>query len=149
MASQSPSRWFRLLVSAGALALVTALAPAVSASPSSSLSFTKTCNPDFCTVANSSNPSLIANGSTLTYGGPRFDPHLSSGFVLATPGGSATGHCNLSWATGIGRCIVDGGTGSLTGLHAVLSEWVDFGNGDFATFVFHLGGTYHIDGAGS
>jgi hypothetical protein len=135
----------RLLTLAGTFAAITALVPAVSASSPVGLSFTKTCNSDFCTVANSSNTSLIPNGSTLTYSGPRFDPHLSSGFVLATTGGTATGHCSLKWATGTGECIIDGGTGSLAGLHAVLSEWVDFGTGDFETFVFHLDGTYHID----
>jgi hypothetical protein len=77
--------------------------------------------------------------------GPRFDPHLSSGFVLETSTGTATGHCSLSWTTGTGRCIIDSGTGSLTGLHAVLSEWVDFGTGEFDTFVFHLDRSYHID----
>jgi hypothetical protein len=135
----------RLLVLAGTFVAFTALAPAVSASPPGGLSFTKMCNPDFCTVANSSNVTLIPNGSTLTYSGPRFDPHLSSGFVLATTGGMATGHCSLKWATGTGVCIIEGGTGSLAGLHAVLSEWVDFGTGEFETFVFHLGGTYHVN----
>lgn len=145
MASRSHRTRLRLLVLTGAFAAITALAPAVSASSPAGLSFTKMCNPDFCTVANSSNTSLVPNGSTLTYSGPRFDPHLSSGFVLATTGGTATGHCSLNWATGTGLCIIDGGTGSLTGLHAVLREWVDFGTGEFETFVFHLDGTYHID----
>jgi hypothetical protein len=135
----------RLLVLAGAVAAITALAPAVSASPPAALSFTKTCNADFCTVANSSDAGLIPDGSTLTYSGPRFDPHLSSGFVLATTGGTAKGHCSLSWKTGLGRCVISGGTGSLAGLHAVLSEWVDFADGQFEHFVFHLDGTYHID----
>jgi hypothetical protein len=134
----------RLLVLVATVAAVTALAPTASASSRTGLSFTKTCG-DFCTVANSSNPSLIPNGSTLTYFGPRFDPHLSSGFVLETPDGTATGHCSLKWTTGIGLCVIENGTGSLVGLHAVLSEWVDFGTGAFETFVFHLDGTYHID----
>jgi hypothetical protein len=145
VASRSLRTRLRLLVLAGTFAAITALAPLVSASSPAGLSFTKMCNADFCTVANSSNTSLIPNGSTLTYSGPRFDPHLSSGFVLATTGGTATGHCSLKWATGTGGCIIDGGTGSLAGMHAVLSEWVDFGNGEFETFVFHLDGTYHID----
>jgi hypothetical protein len=145
VASRSRRTRLRLLVLVGAFAAVTALAPAVSASSPAGLSFTKMCNPDFCTVGDSSNTSLIPNGSTLIYSGPRFDPHLSSGFLLETSGGTATGHCSLSWATGLGRCIIDGGTGSLAGLHAVLSEWVDFGTGEFETFVFHLDGTYHID----
>jgi hypothetical protein len=66
--------------------------------------------------------------------------------MLETSGGNATGHCSLSWATGLGRCIIGGGTGSLAGFHAVLAEWVDFGNGiDLETFVFHLDGAYHVD----
>jgi hypothetical protein len=145
VASRSFRTRLRLLVLAGTFAAITALAPAVSASPPAGLSFTKTCNPDFCTVADSSNTSLIPNGSTLTYSGPRFDPHLSSGFVLETTGGAATGHCSLNWSTGTGGCIIDAGTGSLAGMHAVLSEWVDFGTGEFPTFVFHLDGAYHID----
>ena len=125
-----------------------ALAPVASASsPIQSLSFTKACNPDFCTVTAASGP--IPTGSTLTYSGPRFDPPLSSGFVLAVTGGAATGHCSLNWASGLGTCIIDGGTGVLAGFHANLSEWVDFGDGTFETFVFHLDGTYHVDGANS
>ncbi len=145
MTSRSGRTRLRFFVLAGACAAVMALAPIASASTPAGLSFAKMCNPDFCTIQDSSNPNLVPDGSTLTYGGPRFDPHLSSGFVLTTPGGTATGHCSLSWASGLGRCVVDGGTGSLAGFHAVLSEWVDFGTGDFATFVFHLDGTYHVD----
>jgi hypothetical protein len=138
----------RLLVLAGAFAAVTALAPVVSASsPIGQLSFTKSCNLDFCTTADSSDQGLVPDGSTLTYSGPRFDPHLSSGFLLETTAGTATGHCSLSWATGLGRCIIDGGTGSLAGFHAVLAESVDFGTGEFETFVFTLDGTYIIDQA--
>lgn len=145
MASRSPRTRLRLLVLAGAVAAVAAFAPAVSASPSAALSFTKMCNPDFCTVGNSSNATLVPNGSTLTYFGPRFDPHLSSGFVLATNAGSAIGHCQLNWATGIGSCVINRGSGSLAGIHAVFSEWVDFADGDFANFVFHLDGWAHIE----
>ncbi|MEA2619985.1 MAG: hypothetical protein QOC97_758 [Chloroflexota bacterium] len=145
MTSRSGPTRLRLFVMAGAIAAVMALAPVASASVSAGLSFAKMCTPDVCTVQDSSNPSLIPDGSTLTYFGPRFDPHLSSGFVLATSGGTATGHCSLSWATGTGHCIIAGGTGSLAGFHAVLSEWVDFGNGEFETFVFHLDGAYHVD----
>ena len=145
MATRSFRNRLRLLVLAGTVGVIAALAPAISASSPAGLSFTKTCNPDYCTVANSSNTGLIPNGSTLTYSGPRFDPHLSSGFVLATTGGTATGHCSLKWATGTGGCIIEGGTGSLAGLHGVFSEWVDFGDGSFESFVFHLDGTYHVE----
>jgi hypothetical protein len=145
VASRSRRTSMRLLVLAATLAAVAALVPTASASTSAGLSFTKTCGPDYCTVDNSTRPSLIPDGSTLTYGGPRFDPHLSSGFVLETSGGTANGHCTLSWATGIGHCVIGGGTGSLAGFHATLNEWVDFADGDFANFVFHLNGTYHID----
>ncbi len=135
----------RLFVLTSALALLVAAAPGVSASSSAALSFEKMCSPDVCTVTASSNAGLIPTGSTLTYTGPRFDPHLSSGFVLDTGTGTAAGHCTLSWATGLGHCVIGGGTGSLAGVHAVFSEWVDWGNGDFATFVFHLDGAVHID----
>jgi len=134
----------RLFIVTSAVALLAAFAPGASASPSSGISFTKTCA-DWCTVANSSNPRLIPDGSTLTYSGPRFDPHLSSRFVLDTGTGSAVGRCQLSWATGIGSCSIDRGSGSLAGVHIVLSEWVDFADGDFANFVFHLDGTVHIE----
>ena len=135
----------RLFVLTSALALLVAAAPGVSASPSGALSIEKMCTPDVCTVTASSNTSLIPTGSTLTYTGPRFDPHLSSGFVLDTGAGTALGHCTLSWATGLGHCVIGSGTGSLAGVHAVFSEWVDWGNGDFETFVFHLDGSVHID----
>jgi len=140
-----PRRSFlRLFVLTSALALLVAVAPGVSASSSSGISFTKSCS-DWCIVANSSSPSLIPDGSTLTYVGPRFDPHLSSGFVLDTGAGSATGRCQLNWATGIGSCSIDRGTGSLAGIHVVLKEWVDFAGPNLEDFVFHLDGTYHID----
>jgi len=134
----------RLFVMTSALALLVAAAPGVSASASSQISFTKSCS-DWCVVANSSNPGLIPDGSTLTYFGPRFDPHLSSGFVLDTGAGSAVGRCQLSWATGIGSCSINRGTGSLAGIHVVLREWVEFAGPTLPDFVFHLDGTYHID----
>jgi hypothetical protein len=135
----------RLFVLTSALALLVAVAPGVSASTSAALSFEKMCTPDVCTVTASSNADLIATGSTLTYSGPRFDPHLSSGFLLDTGSGTAAGHCTLSWATGLGHCVIGSGTGSLAGLHAVFSEWVDFADGTFENFVFHLDGTVHIE----
>jgi hypothetical protein len=135
----------RLFVLTSALALLVAVAPGVSASSSAALSFEKMCAPDICTVTASSNAGLIPIGSTLTYSGPRFDPHLSSGFILDTGAGTAAGHCTLSWATGLGHCVIGSGTGSLVGVHAVFSEWVDWGSGDFESFVFHLDGAVHID----
>jgi hypothetical protein len=134
----------RLFVLTSAFALVVAVAPGVSASSVAALSFEKMCT-DVCTVTASSNAGLIPTGSTLTYSGPRFDPHLSSGFVLDTGAGTAAGHCELSWATGLGRCVIGSGTGSLAGVHAVFSEWVDFADGTFENFVFHLDGWYLID----
>jgi len=134
----------RLFVMTSALALLVAAAPGVSASPSAAVSFAKMCTPDVCTVTSSST-ALIPLGSTLTYSGPRFDPHLSSGFVLDTGAGSAVGRCQLSWATGLGSCSIDRGTGSLAGIHVVLREWVDFADGTFENFVFHLDGTYHVE----
>jgi hypothetical protein len=129
----------RPFVLTSAFVLLVVAAPGVSASPSATLSFTKTC-PDICTVADSSNTAILPNGSTLTYSGPRFDPHLSSAFVLETPTGTAVGHCQLSWTSGLGHCVIGDGTGSLAGFHAVFSEWVDLD-----TFVFYLQGTYHIE----
>lgn len=145
MASRTHRTSLRLLILTAALAAAAAVVPTTSASSPHSMSFTKMCNPDFCTVDNSSAPNLIPDGSTLTYSGPRFDPHLSSGFVLRTTHGTASGHCTLSWASGLGHCIIGHGTGSLAGFHAALDEWVDFGTGDFSTFVFHLTGMYLID----
>jgi hypothetical protein len=135
----------RLFIITSALALLVAAAPGVSASSSTAVSFAKMCTPDVCTVTASSNLALIPIGSTLTYSGPRFDPHLSSGFVLDTGTGTAAGHCTLSWATGLGHCVIGSGTGSLAGVHAVFSEWVDFADGTFENFVFHLDGAYHIE----
>ena len=134
----------RLFVVTSALALLVSAAPGVSASPSAGLWFEKMCT-DVCIVTASSDEGLIPTGSTLTYSGPRFDPHLSSGFVLDTGTGTAAGHCTLSWATGLGHCVIGGGTGSLAGVHAVFSESVDFADGTFENFVFRLAGSYHID----
>ena len=60
-------------------------------------------------------------------------------------GSSARGHCQLNWATGIGSCSINRGTGSLAGIHVVLSEWVDFAGPNLEDFVFHLNGTYHVE----
>jgi hypothetical protein len=144
MASRSDRARLRMLIVVGVVAALAAFAPVASASPSSGISFTKTACGDTCTV-NWSSSSLIPAGSTLTYFGPRFDPHLSSGFVLDTGTGTAIGRCQLNWATGIGSCSIDRGTGSLAGIHVVLTEWVDFAGPNVEDFVFHLDGSYHVD----
>src|SRR6185503_487455 len=95
----------RLFVTTSAFAVLVTAAPGVSASPSATVSLAKMCTPDICTVTSSSS-ALIPSGSTLTYFGPRFDPHLSSGFVLDTGAGSAIGHCQLNWASGLGSCSI-------------------------------------------
>jgi hypothetical protein len=147
MASRSIPARRRLALLAGSLVLAAAMAPSASAAATrGSVTFTKTCG-EICTVQDS-DLGLIPPGSTLTYSGPRFDPHLSSGFVLDTPDGSAPGHCNLSWATGLGNCVIDPGSGTLAGFHAYLAESVDFVDpNDFGSWIFTLSGRYEVDAA--
>jgi hypothetical protein len=67
---------------------------------------------------------------------------LSAGVVLTTPGGdTATGHCTLSFKTGLGTCTFARGTGALAGLHANVA--VSF---DPSTGVTIWDGTYHFAG---
>jgi hypothetical protein len=69
-----------------------------------------------------------------------FDKLLSAGVVLTTPGGdTATGHCTLSFKTGLGTCTFARGTGALAGLHANVKVAFDPGSG-----VTIWSGTYHF-----
>ncbi|MDO8484419.1 MAG: hypothetical protein Q7S35_05690 [Candidatus Limnocylindrales bacterium] len=138
----------RILVVAGATLALSLFVPAVAASsPINHIVMTKVCGPAdlaVCTVTETSDPGVIPLETYGVWTGPRFDPHLSSNVTIFAPdGGTATGHCSLSWTKGLGLCIFGGGTGSLAGFHANLhATLVAF---DDTTLTFTWDGTYHFD----
>jgi hypothetical protein len=77
---------------------------------------------DFCTIT-SSNVAEIEVGSKVFYAqAADFTiPSLDSDVVLDPPGpgnNTASGHCHLNLATGLGRCTFSGGTGKFTFFNA-------------------------------
>jgi len=129
-------------------AAVMVLAPSVAASsPVMPIVLTKDCDTDVhCTVETSSAPGVLPVGTEAFYDPQLSDPRLSSMLTLQTPGGggTATGHCTLSWTTGLGTCTFAGGAGTLAGLHANFAVTTDLN-----TFVFTWTGTYHFEGGGN
>jgi hypothetical protein len=73
---------------------------------------------DYCTVT-SSNVAAISAGSKIFYAQAAGSESLDSDIILyAGRGNTATGHCELVFATGSGLCTLFGGTGTLDGFHA-------------------------------
>ncbi len=124
----------RVLVAATALLVVAASVLAVTASAQSGAAnhrarpfhLTKTCPPSqyqgqiggYCTVT-SSNVAAIAVGTKIFYAQAAGPTSLDSDVILYVgPGNTATGHCALDFATGLGRCTLSGGTRRLDGIHA-------------------------------
>ena len=125
----------RVLVVATSLVVVAASALAVTASAQSGAGanhrarpfhLTKECPPstmqgqigDYCTVT-SSNVPAISVGTKIFYAHAAGMTSLDSDVILyAGPGKTATGHCALDFATGLGRCTLSGGTRTLDGIRA-------------------------------
>jgi hypothetical protein len=87
---------------------------------------TKECPPstmqgqigDYCTVT-SSNVAAIPVGTLIFYAQAAGPTSLDSDVILyAGPANTATGHCELDFATGVGRCTLSGGTRRLDGIRA-------------------------------
>lgn len=124
----------RVLVVAVSLLVVAASVLAVTASAQSSRAnnrarpfhLTKECPPstmqgqigDYCTVT-SSNVAAIPVGTNIFYAQAAGPTSLDSDVILyAGPGKTATGHCELEFATGLGECTLSGGTRTLDGIRA-------------------------------
>jgi hypothetical protein len=124
----------RVLVVATSLLAVAASVVAVTASAQSTrpshrtrpFHLTKECPPSqyqgqiggYCTVT-SSNVAAITDGSKIFYAQAAGPASLDSDIILyAGRGNTATGHCELDFATGLGACTLFGGTGTLDGFHA-------------------------------
>ena len=125
----------RVLVVATSLVVVAASVLAVTASAQSGaranhrarpLHLTKECPPSqyqgqiggYCTVT-SSNVAAITVGTKIFYAQAAGPTSLDSDIILyAGSGNTATGHCALDFATGLGRCTLSGGTGTLDGIRA-------------------------------
>jgi hypothetical protein len=74
----------------------------------------------FCTIT-SSNVKAIEVGSRIVYAQAAGAASLDSDIVLDLPGpgnNTASGHCDLDFATGIGLCTFSGGTGKFTHFQA-------------------------------
>ena len=117
-------------------------------SPIGRVYLTKTCDAAFpatpiCTVqVSDAGPLPVGTEAYYTFAVLDFEKLLSAGVVLTTPGGdSATGHCTLSFKTGLGTCVFARGTGALAGFHANLK--VTFNP---TTGVTIWDGTYHFAG---
>ena len=110
-------------------------------SPHAVLLLTKTCDAiDHCTVITSSSGPLPV-GSDVNYFGPLLEARTTSRIRVTTPGGgTADGHCSVSYETGTGRCVITGGTGALAGLRAILEVSSD---ADFVVFTWQ--GRYHFE----
>jgi hypothetical protein len=73
---------------------------------------------DYCTVT-SSNVPAIPVGTNIFYMQAAGPASLDSDVILYTgPGKTATGHCDLEFATGLGECTLSGGTRNLDGIRA-------------------------------
>jgi hypothetical protein len=155
----SPSRNAAISTSSGllasgnqAIAGPSSASSLAASSPMHRLLLTKTCDAKFpdvpvCTVVilpGASKPEgPLAEGTTAVYDFHVIDftKIISSDVVLTTAGGTAAGHCTLSFKTGVGTCTFARGTGELAGFHANVQ--VAF---DFATGVTTWDGTYHFSG---
>ena len=92
----------------------------------------------YCTVTSSNVPAIM-EGSRIFYAQAVEPETLDSDIILyAGRGNTATGHCTLDRATGIGVCTLFGGTGTLDGFHARVD--VSYLGG----FDFAWNGTYRI-----
>ncbi len=111
-----------------------ATSSAAKASPIDRLLLTKTCDAAFpntpiCTVVTSEHGPLPI-GTEAVYTIREFGTVLSANLVLTTPDGdTASGHCTLSFKTGLGTCTFARGTGELAGFHANVDVTFDFGSG--------------------
>jgi len=67
----------------------------------------------------SSNVPAITVGTKIFYAQAAGPTSLDSDVILyAGPRNTATGHCALDFATGLGQCRLFGGTGTLDGIRA-------------------------------
>jgi len=125
----------RVLGAATSLLVVAASVLAVTASAQSGaranhrarpFHLTKECPPSqyqgqiggYCTVT-SSNVAAIGVGTKIFYAQAAGPTSLDSDVILyAGPGNTATGHCALDFATGLGQCTLSGGTRRLDGIRA-------------------------------
>jgi hypothetical protein len=128
-----------LLVVAAAVFAVTASAESGSRSNHRNKPFhlTKECSQhaggigSYCTVT-SSNVAAIKVGTRIFYAQAAGPTSLDSDVILyAGSGNTATGHCALDFATGLGQCSLSGGTGTLDGIRARVKV-SSLGEPDFA-----------------
>lgn len=137
------------LLAAAAILSLTALAPAVAASPrSGDLHVTKECGQytgqagSFCTFV-SSNIKAIPAGARIYYasaaGATSLDTDVA---IVAGPGNVAAGHCTLDFLALPGLCTFSGGTGNFTHFQAWAAVSVD------ATGLWHWEGTYSFSPPG-
>ena len=136
------------LVMSGVVATATGDQPSSASSPIGQLYLTKTCDAAFpatpiCTVqVSDAGPLPVGTEAYYTFAVLDFTKLLSARVVLTTPGGdTATGHCTLSFKTGLGTCTFSRGSGELAGLHANVE--VSFNPNTGVTI---WDGTYHFAG---
>ena len=95
----------------------------------------------FCTFR-SSNVKAITVGSKIFYFQAGGKTGLDSDTVIYVRRGTvATGHCQLSAATGVGLCTISDGTGALAGFQARVRVWHDAS----IPKLWHWDGTYRFN----
>jgi hypothetical protein len=119
----------KVLVTTAILASVVATACSDSTAPKAqtgALHVIKDCSAytgragDFCTVT-SSNLAQVATGSRIVYASDAVGTALDTDVVLTPQGqtaNTASGHCALNLATGVGQCTLSGGTGTFVSFQA-------------------------------
>jgi hypothetical protein len=94
----------------------------------------------YCTIR-SSNVKALKVGSKIFYVQVASRTALDSDTIIYVKRGSvATGHCFLRSATGVGRCTISGGTGTLTGFRFRMRVKADAS----VPSLFHWDGTYRV-----
>jgi hypothetical protein len=117
---------FKVLISVGALAIVTGAASASASGRSGELHVTKECSPpiglagSFCTITSSNLPEIKALSKVVYDQAAGIPPGLlDSNVVLdAGDGNRAVGRCTLDLTTLLGLCTFSDGTGHFSGFHA-------------------------------
>ena len=111
----------------------------------SQLLLTKTCSGNnHCTVeASVAGP--LPKGADIFYTGPLSENRTTSGIIITTStGDTAVGHCSLSYRSFTGTCVLTGGTGALSGVHASVKVTTDFSDPAYPSGLFTWEGTYHF-----
>lgn len=144
-ATHLPTSPTSIAVGSNATVAASVTATATATRRPSNLLLTKTCGAESHCTVESSTAERLPKGTDIFYTGPLLESRTTSGIVITTPSGdTAFGHCSLSYRSFTGTCVLTGGTGSLSGVHASVKVTTDFNNPDYPEGLFTWEGTYHF-----